>query len=80
MASQQGAFRRPWTWDNGAPSDEEAQRRYYRASCQALLEEVDGGLYWWGARLSPSQGPEDRGFTPIGKSAEDEIGKCFQSE
>jgi hypothetical protein len=75
--SRAGSYLTPWTLQPGAPLDLEAQRRYYQASCNALIGLVPG-LYWWYTPLDVSPEPlRDSGYNPIGKPAALEITKCF---
>jgi hypothetical protein len=38
-------------------------------------------MYWWVAPLKPLQDPsQDKGHTPLGKPAEQEIKRCFAGD
>jgi len=78
--SQKNAHRRTWIWDHRTPVDLENQRRFYFASCAVWKHQLQG-LYWWAvsSNLWLIEKPaEDRGFSPLGKPAENEIKKCFE--
>ena len=74
ITSQSGSYLRPFVWDHGTAVDLEGQRRYYEASCEALTGAIDG-MYWWDTGLDTR--PDAKGFGPLGKPAEAEIGRCF---
>ena len=80
VTSQRDALRKPWAWDTGSPIDMEVQRIYYEATCRKV-KPVIAGMYWWVAPLKPLQDPSrDKGHTPLGKPAEQEIKKCFMGD
>ena len=75
--SQSGSFRAPWRWEHGTPIDLEAQANYYKATCIASKETVNG-IYWWNIGLDfPENSQQSSSFNPIGKPAEDVIIECF---
>jgi hypothetical protein len=78
IASQVGAFRRPWRWNHGTPVDLAAQERYYDASCRVARELKLRGLYWWSLPLDLPRDPQtDPTYAPLEKPAEAAIVRCF---
>ncbi len=75
--SQRGSWQYSWRWDHGTPISLEAQRKFYKASCDAWKPYIDG-IYWWAANIwSPPNPEEDATFTPLNKPAEEEIKECY---
>jgi hypothetical protein len=68
-----GGAQNPWDWQRQGPVDLEVQANFYDAACRA----VEGrswlrGMYWWQWSPHPEDGgPDDTGYTPRGKPAED---------
>jgi len=77
-----GANRRPWEWGTEAPVDLEGQRNAYQAAFEVFWEEPwFAGVFWWTWRADPEQGgPNDRGYTPYGKPAEDVVREYYRDE
>ncbi len=73
--SVEGGAQNPWDWQRQGPVDLITQRKGY----QAALRMVAGrtwlaGLYWWQWMPDPDDGgPDDTGYTPHGKPAEDAL-------
>lgn len=78
--SVDGAARRPWDYTTAAPIDMEEQAESYRAAVDAferLQGVVDGAIFWeW---FGPG-GRYDRGYTPRGKPAEQQVRRFFISK
>jgi Glycoside Hydrolase Family 113 len=70
-----GGAQNPWDWQRQGPVDLTVQANFYEAACQA----VEGrswlrGMYWWQWSPDPDDGgPNDTGYTPHGKPAEDAL-------
>ncbi len=74
--SRSQAADRPWDDATDERVDLELQRRLYRGFCDAFAETSSiGGFYVW--NWFGFGGPRDAGFTPRGKPAATELGKCF---
>ena len=75
--SREGAGVDPWDHTADRPADPELQRRCYRAFIDVWRNVPElGGVFfylWWG-----EGGPEDPGYTPRNKPAQDEIASWFQ--
>ncbi len=73
--SVEGGAQNTWDWQRQGPVDLITQRKCY----QAALRMVAGrtwlaGLYWWQWMPDPDEGgPDDTGYTPHGKPAEDAL-------
>lgn len=75
--SQQGAAGMPWEHSTVADVDLALQRRLYRGFCDAFAETPSvSGFYVW--NWFGFGGPRDRGFTPRGKPAANELATCFE--
>ena len=67
-----GGAQNPWDWQRQGPADLDVQVNFYEAACRA----VEGrswlrGMYWWQWSPDPDDGgPDDTGYTPHGKPAE----------
>jgi hypothetical protein len=76
-SSQWCSFQKPWVWDNGLPTDQGTQVRYYQAACPATVGTTNG-IYWWDYGLDPLSNPmADRSFDIYGKPAEHIVSACF---
>lgn len=68
-----GGAQNPWDWQRTGAPDMDVQAAFYEAACRA----VEGrswlrGMYWWEWSPDPDDGgPDDTGYTPHGKPAED---------
>jgi hypothetical protein len=76
VAPKTGSQRKPWDPSVSGTFDEEEQRAYYEAACQALRPAV-AGLYWWfaGPVLPTNLTPND--YNPLGRPAEQEVARCY---
>ena len=67
-----GGAQNPWDWQRQGPVDLAVQANFYEAACRA----VEGrswlrGMYWWQWSPDPDDGgPDDTGYTPHSKPAE----------
>ena len=67
----------------GTPLDEDTQRRWFAAACQAAQDQRLGGLYWW--KMSFDDEPlhadpvHDLHDSFLGRSAETAMRECFTS-
>ena len=63
----------PWDWQQAAPIDLQEQADCYRAALETLWRQPWlAGIYWWNWDTDPAQGgPDDAGFTPHDKPAEE---------
>ena len=71
--SVDGANRQPWEWATPGEVDLQEQSDCYRAALESLWGKPWlAGIYWWNWDTDPEQGgPDDTGFTPHGKPAEE---------
>ena len=67
-----GANTNPWDWMWERPLDLQEQADCYQAALESVWDEPwFAGIYWWDWSAAPSVGgPQDTGFTPFGKPAE----------
>jgi hypothetical protein len=77
--SLDGAAMHPWDWEIQGNVDLEEQEDCYRAAFESVFNEPwFGGIYWWSWSPDPFEGgPEDTGYSPHGKPAEDILRKWF---
>ena len=71
--SLDGASMHPWNWQIEGCVDLEEQADCYRAAFESVyLEPWLAGIFWWSWSPDPFEGgPEDTGYSPHGKPAED---------
>lgn len=75
--SQRGAAGTPWAHSTVEVLDLHLQQRLYRGFCDAFAQTPSVlGFYVW--NWFGFGGPLDRGFTPRGKPAANELAKCFE--
>lgn len=79
FASRPVAWIEPHVDGRGQPADLQGQRRCYEAVFQALFHRPWlSGLYWWKWPTHLTDGgPEDSGFTPNGKPAEQVVARWY---
>jgi hypothetical protein len=67
-----GGAQNPWDWQRQGPVDLTVQANFYEAACRAVENRSWlRGMYWWQWSPDPDDGgPEDSGYTPYGKPAE----------
>jgi hypothetical protein len=76
-------YNRPFMWGEAAESeglerDTESQRKFYEATCKALVP-VTAGLYWWYFGMSAPDVNYFSTHDPSGKPAEMEVSNCFNN-
>jgi len=75
--SQRGAAGTPWQHSTVEGLDLALQQRLYRGFCDAFAQSPSLlGFYVW--NWFGFGGPRDRGFTPRGKPAANELARCFE--
>jgi hypothetical protein len=68
----------PWDWWSHGEIDLEEQELCYAAACSVMLHsDWLGGLYFWSWEVDRPGGPDDDGYTPRGKPAEDVMKDWF---
>jgi hypothetical protein len=79
--SVDGANRQPWEWASPGEVDLQEQADCYRAALESLWGRPWlAGIYWWNWDTDPGQGgPNDNGFTPHGKPAEQLVKTYYQA-
>jgi hypothetical protein len=70
-----GANIRPWEWGSGGDIDLQEQSDCYEAAFLTFWDrDYFGGYFWWDWWPDPTHGgPDDDGYTPHGKPAEERI-------
>lgn len=68
-----GGAQNPWDWQRQGPVDLDVQRNFYEAALRAVADRSWlRGMYWWQWSPDPEEGgPDDIGYTPHGKPAEE---------
>lgn len=76
-----GANRWPWQYGTEVPVDLEGQRNAYQAAFEVFWNEPwFAGVFWWHWSADPDKGgPDDDGYTPNGKPAE-EVVRAFYGD
>jgi len=71
--SVQGGAQNPWDWQRQGSADTAVQANFYEAACRAVAGlSWLRGMYWWQWSPDPDDGgPDDTGYTPRDKPAED---------
>lgn len=79
--SVDGANMQPWSWGTPGVVDLEEQADCYEAAFQTFQEKpYFRGYNWWSWHTDPDQGgPDDDGYTPHGKPAEDVLTTWYTS-
>ncbi|MBN1814209.1 MAG: hypothetical protein JXA14_20390 [Anaerolineae bacterium] len=79
--SADGTIKTPWDWDD-LPLDLEEQAHAYEAALAVLWDRPWlAGIYWWNWDVNPQKsGPEDKGYSPHGKPAEDVLRAYYGGE
>jgi hypothetical protein len=74
-----GGAQNPWDWQRQGAVDLAVQRDFYEAAFRALEgRDWVRGVYWWQWSPDPNDGgPDDTGYTPSGKPAEDVLKAWF---
>ncbi|MGB7294909.1 MAG: hypothetical protein WBC70_04905 [Candidatus Aminicenantales bacterium] len=74
-----GASMHPWDWEIEGSVDLKEQEDCYRAALESVYNEPwFAGIYWWSWSPDPFEGgPEDTGYSPHGKPAEDLLRAWF---
>jgi Glycoside Hydrolase Family 113 len=77
--SLDGAARYPWDWQIQGKVDLQEQADCYQAALESIYNEPwFAGIYWWSWSPDPLEGgPEDAGYTPHGKPAEEILRMWF---
>jgi hypothetical protein len=81
--SIEGANTNPWApWMQDRPIDLQEQADCYLAALGSVWEQPwFAGMYWWDWSANPDVGgPEDPGYTPFGKPAEDVLRAWYGAE
>jgi hypothetical protein len=73
--SQDGTASHPWDWQITGPVDLKEQADAYQAAFESVYNQPwFGGVFWWAWSPDPLEGgPDDDGYTPHDKPAEDVI-------
>ena len=73
--SVEGGAQNPWDWQRHGPVDLVTQRKCYEAALRMVAGRTWlAGMYWWQWMPDPSDGgPDDTGYSPHGKPAEDSL-------
>jgi hypothetical protein len=71
--SVRGGAQNPWDWQRAGAVDLAVQANFYEAACRAASgQSWLRGIYWWQWSPDPEDGgPEDTGYSPHGKPAEE---------
>jgi hypothetical protein len=77
--SLDGASMHPWDWQIEGRVDLQEQEDCYRAAFESLSDESwFAGIFWWSWSPDPFEGgPDDTGYSPHGKPAEDVLRSWF---
>lgn len=77
--SLDGAASRPWDWQAEGPVDLREQALCYQAAFESFYHQPWlAGLFWWSWSPDPLEGgPDDNGYTPHDKPAEDVLRAWF---
>ncbi len=77
--SLDGASMHPWDWQIQGEVDLKEQEDCYRAAFESIYREPwFGGIFWWSWSPDPFEGgPDDTGYPPHGKPAEDVLRTWF---
>jgi hypothetical protein len=78
--SVRGGAQNPWDWQRRGPVDLDVQRNFTEAACRAVAGKPWlRGMYWWDWSPDPDAGgPDDSGYTPHGKPAEDVLRSWYR--
>lgn len=83
ITSTQEHFDEPWrfNFDGVFEIDLKAQEKYYEATFRFFQNRV-GGIYWWvvDEGLMPKVPEKDRGFSPLGKPAEEVLRRWYEAD
>ena len=74
-----GGAQNPWDWQRQGPVDLDVQRNFYEAALRAVADQSWlRGIYWWQWSPEPEDGgPDDAGYTPHGKPAEQALASWY---
>ncbi len=74
-----GGAQNPWDWQRQGPVDLEVQSKFYEAALRAVADQSWlRGMYWWQWSPDPEDGgPDDTGYTPHGKPAEEVLASWY---
>ncbi|HUU38043.1 MAG TPA: hypothetical protein VMW46_07565, partial [Candidatus Desulfaltia sp.] len=77
--SLDGASMHPWDWQIQGKVDLKEQEDCYRAAFESVYDEPwFAGIFWWSWSPDPFEGgPDDTGYSPHGKPAEDILRAWF---
>ena len=73
--SVEGGAQNPWDWQRQGPVDLTVQRKCYEAALRMVAGRTWlAGMYWWQWSPDPADGgPNDDGYSPRGKPAENSL-------
>jgi hypothetical protein len=73
--SVEGGAQNPWDWQRQGPVDLNVQRKCYEAALRMVAGRTWlAGMYWWQWSPDPAEGgPNDGGYSPRGKPAENSL-------
>jgi len=78
LASRAGSAAAPWEWQTQEALDLEVQAAYYEAALRVLPQaSFVEGIFFWAWNADGSGGPDDLGFTPMGKPAEETLRRAW---